>query len=300
MALFGLGNRKIRDVVTLSIESSDLRYLATSAGRVTKWGSVPLVPTLVERGLVTNAVEMGKVIETLFAEQGLDTKRVVTGLSALRSVPRLLTLPNLQASVMEQTIAREARKEMPVSLEDLYLSWQSMPGANEQQQRIYVLGVPRDLVDAQVASLEAAGIRPCSMDLKPLALIRAVGQREAVILCLEDDVLDIVLVGDYVPEIVRTFSLARENLDEQGKLDRLIEELTQTVRFYNDSHRSAPIRPGTPAYVMGQGVSRREAQDYLRNVMDRTVERPSAPIPCPDDLPLAAFMTNLGLAMKTL
>jgi len=300
MALFGIGKAKMRDVTTLSIESTDLRYLTTSGGKVDKWGSVPLQPTLVERGLVTNANEMGRIIRTLFAEEGLDDKRVVSSLSALRSIPRLLTLPTLQASVMEQTIAREARKEMPVSLEDLYLSWQSMPGANENQQRIYVLGVPRDLVDAQIASLEAAGIRPSSMDLKPLALIRAVGQREAIILCLESDVLDVVLVVDGLPAIVRTFSLARDHLDAQGRLDRMIEELSQTVRFYNDSHRSAPIHPGTAAYVMGKSVADGDAVEYLRNVMDRTLERPAAPLPGSNDLPLAEYMTNLGLAMKKL
>jgi len=300
MALFGIGKAKMRDVTTLSIESTDLRYLSTSGGKVDKWGSVPLQPTLVERGLVTNAVEMGRVIHTLFADEGLDDKRVVTSLCALRSIPRLLTLPTLQASVMEQTIAREARKEMPVSLEDLYLSWQSMPGTNENQQRIYVLGVPRDLVDAQIASLEAAGIKPSSMDLKPLALIRAVGQREAIILCLEDDILDVVLVVDGLPAIVRTFSLAREHLDAQGRLDRMIEELSQTVRFYNDSHRSAPIHPGTAAYVMGKSVADGDAVEYLRSVMDRTLERPAAPLPGSNDLPLAEYMTNLGLAMKKL
>ena len=300
MALFGIGKPKVRDVVTLAIESTDLRFLSTLDGKVDKWGSVALQPTLVERGLVTNAVEMGRIIQRLFADEGLDDKRVVTALCALRAIPRLLTLPPLQASVMEQTIAREARKEMPVSLEDLYLSWQSMPGANENQQRIYVLGVPRDLVDAQIASLEAAGIKPCSMDLKPLALIRSVKEREAIILCLEEDTLDVVLVVDGLPAIVRTFSLTRERLDAQGRLDRMIEELSQTVRFYNDSHRSAPIHPGTPAFVMGKCVANPDIMEYLRGVMDRTVESPAAPIPVPNDLPLAEYMTNLGLAMKRL
>ena len=298
MALFGFGKPKMQDVVTLAIETTELRYLSAKGGEVDKWGIVPLVPTLVDRGLVTNAVEMGEVIEELFEREQLATGRVITSLSALRAIPRLLTLPKLQASLMQQTIAREARKEMPVSLEELYLSWQSMPGADEQQQRIYVLGVPRDLVDAQVASLAAAGIKPFSMDLKPLALVRAVKQSEAVIVCLEDDVLDVVLVVDYLPAIVRTFSLARDHLDAQGKLDRLIEELTQTVRFYNDSHRSAPIRPGTSAFVMGGGVMGRDALDYLKNVMDRSVERPTAPLSCADDLPVSQFMTNFGLAMK--
>jgi len=69
---------------------------------------------------------------------------------------------------MEETISREARKEMPISPETLYLSWQSVP-ADDSLQRIYVLGVPRDLVDAHVEALQAARLVPYVMDLKPLA-----------------------------------------------------------------------------------------------------------------------------------
>ena len=156
MALFG--KPRERDVVTLAIESTDLRYLSTKGGRVDKWGSVPLPEGLVSGGMITNAVEMGSILDEMVEACGLDRKHVITSLSGLRSIPRLLILPRLQGSVLEETISREARKEMPVSLEDLYLSWYSMPGGGEQQQ-IYLLGVPRELIDAQVRALEAAGIR---------------------------------------------------------------------------------------------------------------------------------------------
>ncbi|HHX66037.1 MAG TPA: pilus assembly protein PilM, partial [Chloroflexi bacterium] len=262
MALFSRATHP-RDVVTLYAESTDLRYLATEGGRVSRWGSVPLPEGLVTEGLITDAAEMGRIIDELFQEQALLRKRVITGICALRSIPRLLTLPRLQASLLEEAISREAKKEMPISLDDLYLSWQSMPDGGEQQ-RIYLLGVPRELVDAQIHTLEAAGIPPFSMDLKPLALIRAVKQPETVIISMEEDMLDIVLVVEYLPAIMRTFSLEREQLDITGKLDRLVQEVVQTVRFYNDSHTSAPIRPEATIYAVGHLLEDREHIDYLR------------------------------------
>lgn len=295
MALFG--KPRERDVVTLAIESTDLRYLSTKGGRVDKWGSVPLPEGLVSGGMITNAVEMGSILDEMVEACGLDRKHVITSLSGLRSIPRLLILPRLQGSVLEETISREARKEMPVSLEDLYLSWYSMPGGGEQQQ-IYLLGVPRELIDAQVRALEAAGIPPYVMDLKPLALVRAVKQEEAIIVNLEQDMLDIILVVDCWPAIMRTFSLGKEQLDTQGRLDRLLNELTQTVRFYNDSHRGAPIQPITSIYVTGSLLNSREAVNYVKNVINRPVERPPAPIPCPMEMPTPDYMTNLGLALK--
>lgn len=295
MALFAKSG--VRDATTLVVESTDVRFLVTRGGQVSRWGSAPLPDGLIEEGRVTDPAELGRHLDQLFTEFSLDRKHAITSLSGLRSIPRLLTLPKLQASLMEEAISREARKEMPISPESLYLSWQSMP-ADDTLQRIYVLGVPRDLVDAHIQALQAAQITPFVMDLKPLALIRAIGQPEAIIACLEQDVLDLVLVVEYIPAIMRTFALDRENLDPAGKIERLLGELAQTVRFYNDSHHDAPIRGATPVFLTGRLLGTPEAADMVRSALDRTVERPTSPLPGPEALPVSEYMTNLGLAMK--
>ncbi|MFP3895318.1 MAG: type IV pilus biogenesis protein PilM [Anaerolineales bacterium] len=294
----GLFNRLgTEGVVTLAFETEELRFLAAEGARVINWGRVSLPRGLVSEGLITSAVEMGEILDDLFKEQGLGRRRVITGVSALRSVPRMITMPRLQASVLQEAISREAKKEMPVPLDDLYLSWESIPGAGEQQH-VYLLGVPREFIDAQVQSLEAAGIRPFVMDLKPLALVRAVGEPMAILVNMESHALDIVLVVDYLPAIMRAFSFAEEGVSQQAKRDQLLDELTQTVRFYNDGHGNAPISSSTPVYVMGKLLGGPEEVDYLTSVLDRPVETPQAPMDCPEELPVPEYMTNLGLALK--
>jgi len=295
MALFG--KSRAQDKVTLMIESQDFRFLSLRRGRIHKWGSVSLQPGQVTSGMVSDPQEVGRLIDETFATEGLNRKNVIVGLCGMRAIPRLLRLPRLKASLLESAVSREARREMPVSVENLYLSWQVLPGGGEQQ-RVYLLGVPRELVDAQLRTLEAAGIRPVSMDLKPLALVRAVGQTEAVIACLEGDILDIVLVVDGLPAIMRTFALDGRDMSPREKLDRLANELTQTIRFYNDSHQTAAIKPNTALYVAGGLLSQPQAIEYLRQVGDRPVELPPAPIPCPPDMPVGMYLTNLGLALK--
>jgi len=288
---------KTRNAVTLAIESTDVRLLTTRNGRVDKWRSVDLPPGLVVEGVITDAAEMGNILDELLKPDQLDRKHVITALSGLRAIPRILNLPRLQASLMEQTIAREARREMPLSVESLYISWHSLPAEGEQQ-RIYLLGLPRESVDAQVHSLQAAGITPYVMDLKPLALIRAANQEEAVITNLERDTFDVILASNYAPAIMRTFSLAEEKGDVQVKVDRLLEELAQTIRFYNDSHRGAVLKPATAIHICGRELNTPEMLEYMRSVSDRAVERLTPPMPCPEDLPVMEYATNLGLLMK--
>ena len=292
-----IGKPRVRDVTTLAIEASDVRFLVSERGRVASWGSVELPEGLVTNGLITNPVEMGTVLDELFASQQLSRRRVVTALTGLRSIPRVLNLPKLQASLMAETIAREARKEMPLSLDDLYLSWDTLESQGEMQ-RIYLLGVPRDLMDAQVQALEAASIPPYVMDLKPLALIRAVAEPDAIVVNLERASLDVILVRAYQPAIMRTFSLEEDDLAAEARLDRLVNELVQTTRFYNDSHTNAMIPEQTPLYMTGSLLVGRDAREYVAVSVAYPVAANESPFQAPREMPIAEYMTNLGLAQK--
>ncbi|MGC9359154.1 MAG: type IV pilus biogenesis protein PilM [Anaerolineae bacterium] len=292
-----IGKPRVRDVTTLAIEATDVRFLVSERGRVASWGSVELPEGLVTNGLVTNPVEMGTILDELFATQQLNRRRVVTALTGLCSIPRVFNLPKLQASLMAETIAREARKEMPLSLDDLYLSWDTLESRGEMQ-RIYLLGVPRDLMDAQVQALEAASIPPYVMDLKPLALIRAVAEPDAIVVNLEHASLDVILVRAYHPAIMRTFSLGGDNLSNEARLDRLVNELVQTTQFYNDSHPNAMIPEGTPLYMTGSLLVGRDAREYVAVSVAYPVAANESPLQAPRDLPVAEYMTNLGLAQK--
>ncbi len=292
-----IGKPRVRDVTTLAIEANDVRFLVSERSRVASWGSVELPEGLVTNGLVTNPVEMGTILDELFASQQLSRRRVVTALTGLRSIPRVLNLPKLQASLMAETIAREARKEMPLSLDDLYLSWDTLESQGEMQ-RIYLLGVPRDLMDAQVQALEAASISPYVMDLKPLALIRAVAEPDAIVVNLERASLDVILVRAYQPAIMRTFSLEEDTLSAEARLDRLVNELVQTTRFYNDSHPNAMIPEKTQLYMTGSLLVGRDAREYVAVSVAYPVAANESPLQAPREMPIAEYMTNLGLAQK--
>jgi len=292
-----LGKKSVREATTVAVESTDVRYITTRGGQVHRWGSVPLPAGLVVEGRVTDPPALGRLLDDLFRRESLGRERAIISISGMRSIARLFALPKLQASLMEEAIAREARREMPVSPESLYLSWQAVSD-DEALQRIFVLGVPRDLMDSHVRALQAAQITPYIMDLKPLALIRAVGQPEAIIANLEQDMLDIVLVVDFVPAIMRTLALDSKGLDAKARIERLLGELARTVAGYNEDHSEAPLREATPVYLTGRHLATPEAADMVRAGLDRTVERPASPLPAPESLPAAEYMTNLGLAMK--
>jgi type IV pilus assembly protein PilM len=291
---FGLGSS---EVVTLSLEGSDVRLLSAEGSQVSLWAETKLAPGLVREGLVVDTAAVGKAIDELLTDYGVSRKKVVTALTGLRAIPRILTLPKIKANLLDDAVRREARKEMPLALDTLYLSWQTVAEKGDQRQ-IYLLGVSRELLDAHYQALQAAGASPAATDLKPLALVRAVNRAEAVIADLEEESLTIVLVVEGVPVIMRSFPFESGAGPLSQKVNQLVEELTQTIRFYNESHRESPLRDATPVILTGAVMADPAVVASLRATLDRTVELPDCPLDHPANFPVAQYLVNVGLAMK--
>jgi hypothetical protein len=152
----------------------------------------------------------------------------------------------------------------------------------------------------QLKAIAAAGAKPRSMDIKPLALVRAVGRSEAIIADLEPETLDVIVVRGGIPATIRTVGVRREIDTVEDKVHRLGEDLARTVKFHSDTHPQEPLEPSTPIYLTGS-----LAQEVASSgVVEASVRYPVEPLvpalDCPPDLPLATFMVNIGLALKEL
>lgn len=288
-----------QETVTVNIEERSLRLLTVKGGQVQKWGQVPLKPRLVENGLIRDPEQVGLAIESLFREQKAPKKGVVTSLTVigLGSTSHIFDLPKMRPGLLEDAVSREARRVMPVPVEELYLSHQVI-GETGDMQQVYVLGAPRDLVDAHINTFQMAGVQLKSMDLKPLALVRAVNQRNAVIADLENESFHVAVVADAIPDITRSAVLHREGLEPQQKARRLVEEVIRTIDFYNHSHPDKLLEPSVPVFLTGELTGVPSVRETIQAEMGYTIETPKPPLECPETLPLPQFMVNIGLALK--
>lgn len=286
-----------RQVTALNIEEHEIRLLVVSRGKVRKWASAPLAPGLIREGLIRDPAAVGSAIRELFTSEKVSKRKVVTSLTGLRSICRMVTIPQVKSSLLESVVLREAKREMPTSLDEIYLSWKAL-GENGDKQRVYMLGVPQEIIDGQVEALRQAGIKPQAMDLKPLALVRAVNRKNAIITNLEDSTLDIIIVLEDVPVIVRTVALGKESPTLGKKRDRLVEELSRTIKFYNDSHREAHLHPSICVYPSGALAGKPGVRKRLQAATEHPVVALESPLECPDELSIDRFLANMGLALK--
>lgn len=289
-------NPLAQGTLTLSFEGTSARLLLVQGG-VKRWQDLALSPRFFRNGVVADAPGIGQALAQEMRQSGLGRGRLVCALPAAQAATRLIALPPGARGNINALVAREVRRLMPVAEETNYLFWQVLP-PRAGQIRAYALTVPKAPLMALVEGLRAAGLKPRSLELKPLALARAVGRPETIIVNGESNSLDVVIVTEGVPTILRSVFLGDPPPPSEVAQTRLLEELTRTISFYNDTNRDRPLGPEVPVFVTGEMALNPGLGQEIASTTGRSVPPLDSPLPGPPDFPLALFMVNLGLALK--
>ncbi|MDQ4076057.1 MAG: hypothetical protein M3220_07400 [Chloroflexota bacterium] len=290
-----------RERITLVVEQEALRLMGVQHGRVTRWGSAPLPRTVLdEGGMVTDPAVLAQVLERLWAaqtaDQSLSKGQLLLALPGHRVLTRVVSVPNLDT---EDTQLMSERARAVVDQPDAYTAWQVVGRGNEAT--LFVAAAPRPLVDGYVRALERAGLGLAAIDVKPLALIRGIGARHAIIVDVERTLGTVIIVDEAVPRRVRfqpfTFPLLTSPED---KVMRLGEVIYLTVRAYNQEADAHVLHPAVPVFLTGSLSDHVFFHDMIRDVLGHPIGHVEPPIEVPPDMPLGQFIANLGLAQKQL
>jgi len=287
-----------KQVTTLFIRETGINLLVMKGRQVVKWASLPLEPGLVGQGLILDEDLVAEKVKQLFSQHKVSTNKVITGLSGFDSLYRVVTLPELPEAVVPEAVKREAQRAIPTSLDEVYFSYQGLPGTAER--RYFLATFPRNLTDALVRTLRKAGVKPYVMELAPLALSRIPDEPRAVVVNARSDHLDIMVMADRVPQVIRTLSLPGEADSLEERLSMIAEELTRTVTFYNSGHLDNQLDAAVPVYVCGDLADAPDTWEALVGASGHPVSPLPSPVPTPEGFDPNPFMVNIGLALKEL
>lgn len=284
-------------LTTLFIEDNNIRLLVTRGKLVEKWASTPLEPGLVSDGVIIDEAEIVSRIKELFSLTGTRAEKVIAGLSGLNSLYRVITLPELPESLISEAVFREAGRVIPVPLEDVYLAYQMIPSTGEETQ-VFLAAYPRNATDIFVRTLRKAGLDPYLMDLAPLALCRSLNEPRAIIASARLGSLDIIIMVDRAPQVIRSLPLSAEAESLQENLATITEEVHRTVAFYNASHAESPLDSKVPVFICGELVEAPENKEILAQNLEHLVLPLPLPVEHPEGFPVGEFTINIGLALK--
>ena len=288
-----------KKVTTVFIRDTAVNLLVMKGMLVEKWASLPLEPGLVSQGLIQDEAEVASRVKELFKLEKVTTTKVIAGLSGLDSLYRMITLPEVPEAILAEAVKHEARRIIPVSLDQVYLSYQPIPDPRGET-RIFLAAFPRNVADALLRTLRQAGLEPYIMDLAPLALCRIPNEPRAIIVNTRLEHLDIMVIADRLPQLIRRLSLPGEAQSLSEKLPAITEEFSRTVAFYNSSHLERPLDSTVPVFICGELAEAPETWQSLVGNLDYSVSLLPSPVESPDGFPVNEFMVNIGLALKEL
>ena len=285
-------------VVTLDIGRTHIRLMETRSGVVRRWADVSYDPREIEPETVEGERALGAMLKQLMASSGIRTSKVVASIDGLYTVSRIIPVANLPpAPTLEESVNDIAREVMPVSAESLYFFWQSI-STSEDEQQVFAVGVPRGVIDSKIRAMKHAGVTPNVLELKTIALSRAVNRERAVILNIEPASLDIVIVGQGVPEIMHSLAWQYDDLSGEDAVEYLATNLEMTVDFYNAHHIKLPLDVDNPLFITGQLSAEPDLVERLQERLAYKIEQLLPPLTCPPFLPVSQYAVNIGLAQR--
>jgi type IV pilus assembly protein PilM len=288
-----------KKVTTVFIRDDAINLLVMRGERVEKWASLPLEPGLVKQGLITDQAQVAAKLKELFKLKKVPMARVIAGISGHNSVYRIITLPELPDDVLPEAVKREAKRAIPVPLEEVYLSYQPLPTI-QAETLIFLAAFPRQIVDTLRQTLHRAGLHPYIMDLSPLALCRTVNLPRSIIINDRTDHLDIIVMADRIPQLIRRLSLPSEAESPAERLATITEEVDRTVTFYNSSHQEEPLDSTVPLLVCGDMARTPKNWQSLSSKSAHPVSVLPSPVEAPEGFDANEYMVNIGLALKEL
>lgn len=285
-------------VVTLSIDSNAVRLMAADGRRIVAWGSKSLEPGVVRNGLIRNIEAVASIAESLLSKVDLTKTQIVACASGVRSLPRLIRIPKIERRLLKEAVRFESERQFPLPVDDLYLPQVRIADSDTEHQ-FFVIGVPKNFIDAQVQTFEILGPKSYTLDLKPLALARAVARKEAVIIDLEPETPEIVLLADGLPVLIRTIIMGEQRLPNEESVNQMAQEVSRTLEHYNAGHPERAFDASIPVFLTGKLASNATVIELLKASFSNPIAEIEVPFRYPDGFPIAEYATNIGLALNS-
>ena len=289
----------VNSTTTLYISDTGIRLMVTRGKRITKLADMPLDMSLSDVSGEEKDAELVAKIKLLFKSNRISTRKIILGLSGLHCLTRPIILPELPKTMLNEAITREAKRVLPVPLDQLYISWQII-STSEGKTQVFMVAIPRHIADTLVRILNKTGFKPYLMDIKPIALSRVSREANAIIVDIQPKEFDIIIMSGGIPQTVRTVSFPREHLTQMDRLSIVRDELKRTIQFYNSNNPENLMQPNTAMLVSGELVDEAETMEFLAQELGYKVSLLLSPLKCLKQLDPSHHLVNVGLALKEL
>jgi len=171
------------DIGTSNIKLVELRAVESNFALLT-YGIASVAYNLSGKESGTAISQTASVIGELVRRSGVTTNKVVASLPNNVVFTSVIELPKIPENELRKAVEFEAKKYVPLPLEEVALSWSVLTdhparavqdlGARQDKQKILLTAVPSLVIDNYVKMFSEAGLEPQALEIEALALIRSI------------------------------------------------------------------------------------------------------------------------------
>ncbi|RUM37721.1 MAG: pilus assembly protein PilM [Desulfobulbus sp.] len=168
--------KKANLIVGVDIGSHAVKIcqLQKSGGKyqVISLGSAALPGGCVEDGVLQDPEEVAKALMELFKNLKIKNKRVGISISGYSVIVKKITLESMSDEDLAEYIAEEAEQYIPFDIEDVYLDYQVIKTAENENDRneVMLVAAKKEVIDDYLEMLQEQKLLPVLVDVDGFAL----------------------------------------------------------------------------------------------------------------------------------
>ena len=159
-----------------------------------------------------------ETINSICSKAGILTKNAVAALPTFSVFSSVINLSNIPEKALDSAVRWEAKKIIPLSLEDMVLDWKKIDtqekGKNNHT-KILITAAPRSLVNQYIAIFKQAQINLLNLETETFSLVRSLlGNDTSTLMIVElgASTTDISIVNNSIPVLNRSIDVGGINI----------------------------------------------------------------------------------------
>ena len=280
--------------LALDLGARELKILEVSGRKLTRHTEILLPDGALVDGMPTPLLTTA--VRSALEAGGFSATRARLAIPETGTAFRDFRLPRLPPSELGRAVEFEGRRQVPMEAADVHFAWHTIQ--DKTGYAVYLVAARRDMIDAIVAAVTAAGLQVEHMDIKPLALARGMGVADGMLLEWAAAEATLVLMAKGRPRFFRTFGLDAPADDPEAQLDELTHALNALVKFMRGATSDVPINRQTTLALGGRFAFLPEGVQRAEQRFDFAVTVPTTRFKSAPSFPWQAHFAGLGLLMQ--
>jgi type IV pilus assembly protein PilM len=218
MALFSSNSAYIG--VDIGASAIKMVELEKKQGRIelVSYGYSENIKEIAGDGWTKNTEYVVKVIDKIYKKMEATTNLAVATLPAFSVFSSIITLRDVDKNGLAAAVEWEAKKFIPLPLEEMILDWKVIESTKEKEKNnttVLLTGSPKNLVKRYVNIFRKTLVNLTNLEPETFALIRAlVGQDKSTIMLCEIGAVntDVFIVKDGIPVLSRSLDIGGRSI----------------------------------------------------------------------------------------